>query len=254
MALLEPLTRRKTADRPAPAPATDLASRRRILDALEGEQREGAARAARLAELLVGARERHARARDEVKAASTALTALEGEQLATSSASERRVAEFRRQLAEGAPAELAMLRRNIAALVDRARLKVDTRLADGYQGPDGRRARLVSTNVESVDALLAEARRLDEALAAELLAEVPNLEHFGPFAEIMLPASQLQPAPRPSDAAEWVPELVVVPRGLAELFAAITGASLPRPELSPAEAREIAWAAERAARRRWNAD
>jgi hypothetical protein len=190
MALLEFLSRRKNPEQLAPA--NELAICRRIRAALTEEQRESEARGARITERIRAAREREVRVREEHEAATAERLSLESESLAGSSASEHRMAGWRRQLSEGAPAEIHELRHNINVVMEHARRKFDTRIARGYQDADGRRGELVSSNVDQIGVLLAEARRLDAELAAELLAEVPDTARFAPFGVVSVPANRLQ--------------------------------------------------------------
>ncbi len=86
------LLRSKTAAREAsgPEPARSVEERRRVLAAITTEDARGAEHLRRLEEQVVLAREREARARELLEAASQHRAELEAEQLVASTAVERR--------------------------------------------------------------------------------------------------------------------------------------------------------------------
>jgi hypothetical protein len=252
--MLSLLTRSTKTQQPpaAPAPAKDAEERRRIRLAIADEQAREADRSARLVAQFAPAREREERARQELIAASEARAALEAAQLVESAGSERRIVSLRQRLAAGAPPELQALEGEIAVLIDHARTKAETRIGRGFENLDGRRSELASSNADAVTALTTAGRLAIEQLRAEALAEEPNVERFGPFARVDIPAARFAPAARHDEAGTFVARALIVPATLAAAYDAIGGVANPRPELSPGELRETTWAAERAAQRRWN--
>src|SRR5574341_642463 len=137
--------RSKTQHPAAPAPATTPDERRRVLAAIASEEASSSERLTRLAAEVDDARAREVRARDFLDAAIAERSQLEGEQLALSSASERRVNGLRQQLAASAPPELDKYLADVRCLVEQARGRVESIVSDGYQGLDGRRQQLVSS-------------------------------------------------------------------------------------------------------------
>jgi hypothetical protein len=236
-----------------PPPARTSEERRRIIAELATAEAGGIDRLARLSVQIAEARAREARAREVLAAAAEQRGALEAEQLASSSGHERRIGMLRWQLAEDAPVELAELAHDVSLLVDHARTKAQTNLAEGYQNLEGRRPLLSATNTDTLTALIDAARRFTSALEAQQVAEIPDPESLGPYAEVPIPEAQLQPATRVGDPGGLVPRALIVPVALAALWGAITG-GIPRPLpiLTPAESRFTEQDAARGAQRRWN--
>jgi hypothetical protein len=256
--MLGALLRRTTAtDRvAAPAPPRTSADRRRVLAEIAAEETSTKSRLGQLAAQIVEAREREVRARQELDAASTRLGALEAEQLADSAGAERRVADLRRQLAEGAPVEITMLRRDVLALVEHARSQVTTWLGTGFENVEGRRPITVSTNVDEITAFCGAAREVIETLDDLRYAEAPAdlLEQLAPFVSVTLPEAVFERSPRHDEPPMLVSRVAIVPAMLMERFTAIGGVSSPTPWLSPAEQRQTEWDAETSLQRRWSGE
>jgi hypothetical protein len=237
------LTRSKTSE-----------ARRRILAALAAAEAGTPERLVQLGARIAQARGREAQARRDLEAASFTRAQLEGEQLAASTMAERQAMNLRHELAAGAPEEIATMQQDIAALVDAARWKAKTVLQDGYQGLDGRHPTLVNTNTDVIAAFALAARHVTEALDALKYVETPDLERLGPFAELSLPAAQLEAAGRYDDSGMFVARVVKVPAALAECYAEIAGVANPKPMLSPGEAREAERDAAHAMQQRWSGE
>lgn len=248
------LLTRPTQQAAGPAAATTPEARRRILAALATEEAHAPDRLARLATRVTEARERETQARQALEAASRGRAQLEGEQLIESTATERRVALLRRQLADGAPADLERLCQDVRALADHARSKVTTWLGVGFETTEGRRPTTVATNAEEIRVFLEAARQVLDQVEAVRYTEAPDLEALAPFAQVTIAGGVFERSPRHDEPPMLVARVAIVPASLAEQFSALGGVSSPTPLLSPAELRQTAWDAARSAERRWSGE
>jgi hypothetical protein len=226
--------------------------RQRIREEIDAEQAAGTERLAQLTARIEDAREREARARDLLAAASAARGEYEAERLALSSSLERCVVRLQQKLVDGAPVKLEELIQDISLLAECARWKADSKDGRGYEDLAGRRPIVASTNTTAISALIEAAGRAVGELQAEQQAESPDVERLAPLAAIEIPEARFQRALRPDDAGGLVSRILTVPLALAEMWAAITDAPPPKPLLSPGAARFIQQDAERANERRWN--
>ncbi len=110
----------------------------------------------------------------------------------------------------------------------------------------------MSTNVDTITALITAAGRVVGELRAEQQAESPSVERFA-VAEVSIPAALFERAQRPGDSGGLVPRVVVVPVELAEAWVAIGGVASPKSMLTPGEARFLEADAETRNQKRWNA-